>query len=116
MLSATRGFGRLFTYFGSFKVGVWEDQTKTAIVPLCSVGSGLTLQQRNNLTKSILNNMNTMQLVDHLAYNYNDHPIILELRYQQITPDGLNIRFPTIYRVREDKPISDIGCLTDLKA
>ena len=111
ILSARYGEGARSNVFGSFDIGVKDE---TGFIEVGSIGTGFSDADLLKLTNQL------RPLVESYKDNkYSFLPrIVLEITADLVSQDAkgnIGLRFPRVMRIRDDKYVSDINSLEDVK-
>lgn len=113
IIGATWGAGKRSGLFGSYSLGIKNEENK--IIPIGNVGTGLTETQLKSLTS---------RLKPYIKYEKGQQVIlkpiiVVEVAYQDIQKSsnhkaGYALRFPRVVNIRDDKNINDIDTIERL--
>jgi len=109
---ARYGDGKRATVFGSYDIAVKDG---TEFVPVGSIGSGFSDTDLISLTQQ---GKKIIQRVENGTFELLPR-IVLEVTADLVSKDAsdnLGLRFPRLLRIRDDKPVSDINTISDVKA
>jgi len=112
ILSAQYGDGARSNVFGTFEIGVKSDK---GYISVGNIGTGFTETQLIRLTSELRKNVE--------SYSNNRYYFlprtVLEVNADIVTNDAkgnIGLRFPRVSRIRDDKFVSDINTIEDVRS
>ena len=108
---ARYGDGKRSTVFASFDIAVKNDNE---FINVGATGTGFSDMDFINMTQMLKPLVTRYNMLTHEVLPR----IVLEIKADMITTNeqgGYGLRFPRLVRIRDDKPVSDINTIDDLK-
>lgn len=120
ILAAEHGKGKRAGYYSSFIIGV-KDSEKNKFLQIGKVSSGIKeLGEEGASLEKLTSLLKPLKIKEEDGIIWLKPKIILQVRYQEIQKSpsydsGYALRFPRIIMLREDKPLSEINTIQDIK-